>query len=423
MFSEYETESKTDGTDMDSLKNIRAAFPLLNQNPDLVYLDNASTTQKPEVVIDAISRYYREANSNVHRSVYSLAQRSSEAFSEARETVRDFLNAHSSREIIFTRGTTEALNLLAYSLGSIQLKEGDIILSTELEHHANFVPWQQLAVRTGARFMLIPADEQATLVMDFLKELDADGRGERVRIVTMGHISNAFGTVNPVQDVAMWCREHDVPLVLDAAQSVSHMTLDVQEMGVDFICFSGHKLYGPMGMGVLWGRESWLERLPPWQTGGDMIVSVKPENSTWAGLPNKFEAGTPNVEGAVGLAAAIKWFGAVGMAQVQAVEKELSGHVFELLRNLPGLQFYGQNNLDKRLGVFSFNLEKMHGHDVAEFLNSKNIAVRSGFHCAQPAMRAVGVASTCRASLGIYNSVEDIQRLVEALEESRRFFI
>ena len=311
MFNKDESASKTDGTDMDSLKNIRAAFPLLSQNPDLVYLDNASTTQKPEVVIDAISRYYRESNSNVHRSVYSLAQRSSEAFSEARETVREFLNAYSSREIIFTRGTTEALNLLAYSLGSIQLKEGDIVLSTELEHHANFVPWQQLAVRTGARFMLIPADDQASLVMDFLKELDADGRAERVRIVTIGHISNAFGTVNLVQDVAMWCREHDVPLVLDAAQSVSRMTLDVREMGWILFVSVGTSCTDPWVSGVLWGRESWLERLPPWQTGGDMINLVKPEVSTWAGLPNKFEAGTPNVEGAVGLAAAIKWLGAV----------------------------------------------------------------------------------------------------------------
>jgi cysteine desulfurase/selenocysteine lyase len=402
--------------------SVRDEFPLLAANPDLVYLDSAATSQKPEAVLSGMDRYYRQDNANVHRSIYALAERATLAFENARRTVERFLNASSHREIIFTRGTTEALNLLAFSLSELLVGEGDIILVSTLEHHANFVPWQQAAFRKGASLELIPALPDGTLNLDFLESLTRDGRADRVKIAAVGHVSNAFGTVNPVRVISRWCRERGIPLVLDAAQSVPHLHVDAPATGADFLAFSGHKVYGPMGSGVLWGREEWLERMPPWQTGGEMISLVKPEITTWNELPYKFEAGTPDVAAAVGLAAAFDWMTAAGVERIEAREHELELYTWRRLSDIAGLTLYGPADPYRRRGVFSFNLEGIHSHDVAQYLDRAGVAVRSGHHCAQPAMRLLGIPSTARASLAVYNTRTDIDRLADSLAGVQEYF-
>ncbi|MDF1566873.1 MAG: SufS family cysteine desulfurase [Spirochaetaceae bacterium] len=401
---------------------IKKDFPLLMAHPELAYLDNAATSQKPEAVLKALDTYYREANSNVHRALYSLAEKSTVAFEDARRTVERFLNASSPREIIFTRGTTEGLNLLAWSLSELLLGEGDIILVSALEHHANFVPWQQAALRKGAELVLIPALEDGTLDMGFLNELDSDGRAAKVKIAALAHISNAFGTVHPVRILAKWSRERDIPLVLDAAQSAPHLPLDAQATGADFLVFSGHKVFGPMGSGVLWGREEWLEKMPPWQTGGEMISSVKPEKSTWNELPYKFEAGTPDVAAAVGLAAALDWMSSHGVERLEARERDLETYAMRKLTEVEGLILYGPRDPYRRRAVYSFNLAGIHSHDVAQYLDKVQVAIRSGHHCAQPAMRLMGIPSTARASLAPYNTPEDIDRLADAVRGVQEYF-
>ncbi|MCK5735526.1 MAG: aminotransferase class V-fold PLP-dependent enzyme, partial [Spirochaetaceae bacterium] len=366
---------------------IRNEFPLLTANPDLSYLDNAATTQKPEAVLTAIDRYYRQDNANVHRSLYDLAERSTMAFEDSRRVTAAYLNAFSQREIIFSRGATEALNLLSWSLSELILKEGDIILVSAMEHHANFVPWQQAAIRKNAEFVLIPALRDGTLDLDFLKILENDGRAEKVKIAAISHISNAFGTIHPVRKLSEWCQGKGIPLVLDAAQSLPHLHIDVQDIGADFLVFSGHKVYGPMGSGVLWGREEWLERMPPWQTGGEMISMVKPEKTTWNNLPYKFEAGTPDVAAAVGLSAALEWLTNIGIESLEIREQELELYTYKQLSSLEGVTLYGPSDPLIRRAVYSFNLEGIHSHDAAQYMNSLGIAVRSGHHCAQPAMR------------------------------------
>ena len=402
--------------------NIKKEFPLFMAHPELAYLDNAANSQKPEVVLNALDAYYREANSNVHRALYSLAENSTLAFEKARRTVERFINASSPREIIFTRGTTEGLNLLAWSLSELLLDEGDIILVSALEHHANFVPWQQAALRKGAELVLIPALEDGTLDMGFLNELDTDGRATRVKIAALAHISNAFGTVHPVRILAKWSRERNIPLVLDAAQSAPHLPLDAQATGADFLVFSGHKVFGPMGSGVLWGREEWLERMPPWQTGGEMISSVKPEKSTWNELPYKFEAGTPDVAAAVGLAAALDWMNSHGLERLEARERDLEKYAMRKLSEVEGLTLYGPRDPYRRRAVYSFNLAGIHSHDVAQYLDKVQVAIRSGHHCAQPAMRLMGIPSTARASLAPYNTTEDIDRLVDSVRGVQEYF-
>ena len=402
--------------------DFKSQFPLLAENPELVYLDSAATSQKPESVLTAIDGYYRRDNSNVHRSLYDLAERSTLAFENSRRIIESYLNAASHREVIFTRGATESLNLLAWSLSELLVGEGDIILVSTMEHHANFVPWQQAAMRKGAELVLIPARDDATLDLDFLGELDTDGRAERVRIASVAHISNAFGTVHPVRAISRWCRERNIPLVLDAAQSLPHLPIDARATGADFLAFSGHKVYGPMGSGVLWGREEWLERMPPWQTGGEMISIVKPEKTTWNELPYKFEAGTPDVAAAVGLAAALNWMKETGIERLESREHELGLYAFQRLSDVEGLTLYGPADPYRRRGVFSFNLEGIHSHDVAQYLNTEGVAVRSGHHCAQPAMRLMGIPSTARASLAPYNTKSDINRLVEAVRGVQRYF-
>ncbi len=401
---------------------IRNDFPLIVSHPDLAYLDSAATSQKPEAVLTAIDLYYRQDNANVHRSLYDLAERSTLAFENSRRTVEHYLNAASHREIIFTRGTTEGLNLLAWSLTELLVKEGDILLVSALEHHANFVPWQQAAFRKGAELVLIPALKDGTLNLDFFRELEADGRADRVKVAAVAHISNAFGTVHPVRASSKWCRERGIPLVLDAAQSLPHLPIDAPATGADFLAFSGHKVYGPMGSGVVWGREEWLEKMPPWQTGGEMISMVKPEKSTWNELPYKFEAGTPDVAAAVGLAAALNWMKETGVERLEAREHELELYTFEKLTAIEGLTLYGPADPYRRRGVFSFNLDGIHSHDVAQYLDKAGVAIRSGHHCAQPAMRLMGIPSTARASLAPYNIQADIDHLVEGVTGVQEYF-
>ena len=307
------------------------------------------------------------------------------------------------RETIFTRGTTEGLNLLAWSLPELLVSPGDIILTTELEHHSNFVPWQQAALRKGAELVLIPLNLDATLNLGdsgFLYELEKDGRAERVKIVATAHISNAFGTVNPIRELADWCMKRDIPLVIDAAQSIPHIATDVNNLGADFIVFSGHKIYGPMGSGVLWGREHWLEKMQPWQTGGEMISMVRADKTTWNELPYKFEAGTPDVAAAVGLAAALDWVQGIGMERLAIHEEELEQYAAEKLSKIDDLELYGPSGTAFRRAVLAFNAFGLHSHDAAHYLNSHGVAVRSGHHCAQPAMRALGIQSTARAFTG-----------------------
>ncbi|OQX28773.1 MAG: hypothetical protein B0D92_07250 [Spirochaeta sp. LUC14_002_19_P3] len=402
--------------------SIREQFPLLMNYPNLAYLDNAASTQKPLQVLTAMDNYYRNSNANVHRALYSLAERSTAAFEDARSTVQRWLRAETPREVIFTRGTTEALNLLAWSLSELLVEEGDIILVSTLEHHSNFVPWQQAAARKGAELVLIPVLEDSTLNLDFLDTLERDGRSERVKIVSLVHVSNAFGTVNPVREVSKWCKKRDIPLVLDAAQSVQHLPEEAMSSGADFLAFSAHKIYGPLGCGVLWGREKWLERMPPWQSGGEMISSVKLERSTWNELPYKFEAGTPNPAAAVGLAAALGWIAETGMERLETRAKELENHAFQRLSSLSGITLYGPSQPKRRRGVFSFNIEGVHSHDAAQFLDTQGIAIRSGHHCAQPAMRCMGIPSTARASLAPYNTLSDINRLIDAILKAKEYF-
>ncbi len=402
--------------------SIKKQFPLLMNYPDLVYLDNAASSQKPETVLLAMDDYYRNNNANVHRSLYSLAERATHAFEDARRTIEQYIHASSPREVIFVRGSTEGLNLLAWSLSELLVESGDIIMASTLEHHANFVPWQQAALRKGAELLLIPALPDGTLNLEFLEEIDRDGRGERIKIAAVAHVSNAFGTINPIRAISKWCQERGIPLVLDAAQSMPHLPLDALATGADFLAFSGHKVYGPMGSGVVWGRESWLERMPPWQTGGEMISVVRPEKTTWNELPYKFEAGTPDVAAAVGLAAALKWMNETGMARLEARASTLERYTYERLSGLKGVTLYGPNRPDRRRGVFSFNIKGIHSHDVAQFLDTKQIAIRSGHHCAQPAMRLMGIPSTARASLAPYNTTDDIDRLVDAIQQVQEFF-
>ncbi len=402
--------------------SIKDEFPLLKAYPDLVYLDSAATSQKPEAVLTAIDRYYRQDNANVHRSIYNLAERATLAFEGSRRVVESYLNAASHREVVFTRGTTESLNLLAWSLGELLVGEGDIVLVSTLEHHANFVPWQQMAMRKNAELVLIPALPDGTLDMNFFSVLESDGRAERVKTAAVAHISNAFGTVHPVRAISKWCRERGIPLVLDAAQSLPHLPIDAAATGADFLAFSGHKVYAPMGSGVLWGREEWLERMPPWQTGGEMISMVKPEKSTWNELPYKFEAGTPDVAAAVGLAAALNWMKNTGIERLEAREHELGLYAFKKLTAIDGLTLYGPTDPFRRRGVFSFNLDGVHSHDVAQYLDKTGVAVRSGHHCAQPAMRLLGIPSTARASLAAYNTMADIDKLVDGILGVQEYF-
>ncbi len=406
-------------TDLD-IGAVRADFPALDQMVDgypLAYLDSAATAQRPRAVLDAVDHFYRHHNANVHRGLYELSRRATEAFEAARVTVARFLNAPAVEEIVWTRGTTEAINLVAMTWGLQNLREGDEILLTLLEHHSNLVPWQLAAQRTGARIRAIEVDAQGRLLLD---ELDAK-LGDRTRLVAVGHVSNALGTINPVKEITRRAHEAGARVLIDGAQGAPHLPVDVQAIGCDFYALSGHKLGGPMGIGALWSRRELLEEMPPYQGGGEMIDLVELERSTWAAVPHKFEAGTPNVGGAVGMAAAIDYLESLGSA-ARDHEADLARYGLERLNAVRGLRMFGTDEPEGRTAVFSFALEGVHPHDVATVLDARGIAVRAGHHCTQPLMRRLGVPATTRASCFVYNTTEELDRLAEALDETRALF-
>lgn len=396
-----------------------ADFPILDRQVHgrrLVYLDNGATTQKPLAVIEAEARYYRESNANIHRGVHWLSQHSTDLYDRSRERVRGFLNAAQVEEIIFTRGTTEAINLVASSWGRIHLKAGDEILLTGMEHHSNIVPWQLLAEQTGAVIRVVPVTEDGELDMAAFAEL----LNTRTRFVGVCHVSNALGTVNPVAEIIRQAHDVGAVVLVDGAQAVAHQVVDVQALGCDFYVFSGHKLYGPTGMGALYGRKQLLDAMPPWQGGGDMIHTVSFEGSTYAETPQKFEAGTPNIAGAIALDAAIAYVQDIGLERIAAHEARLLEHACEALAAVPGLRFIGQAR--ERAGIVSFVLEGIHPHDLGTILDMEGVAIRAGHHCTMPLMTRFGLPGTARASFALYNRDEDIDILVAGLHKARRLF-
>jgi len=401
------------------VQRVREDFPLLRQEVrgrPLVYLDSAATAQKPQAVIDAIVRFYQHDNANVHRGVHILSERATEAYEGARETVRGFLNARDAREIIFVRGTTEAINLVAQTYGRKHVGPGDEILITQMEHHANIVPWRMLCEQTGATLRVIPVDDRGELVLDAVDALLT----EKTRILAVTHVSNALGTVNPVKELTRRAHAKGIPVLVDGAQSVTHFPVDVQDLGCDFYALSGHKLFGPTGIGVLYGRLERLEPLPPYQGGGDMILSVTMEKITYNRVPHRFEAGTPNLEGAVGLAAAIRYLQALGLDAIAEHDRALMAYATQALESVPGLRMVGTAR--EKAGVLSFTLEDIHPHDVGTILDREGICIRTGHHCAQPVMQHFKLPATARASPALYNTREDVDALVRGLHKVREVF-
>ena len=398
---------------------IKAEFPILSRTvrgKPLVYLDNAATTQKPKAVLEAMDRYYERSNANVHRGVHLLSQEATDAFEAAREAVRGFVSAASVKEVVFTRGTTEAINLVAQSWGRANLKAGDEIVVTTMEHHSNIVPWQLVAAATGAVVRAAPIDDAGELPLDaFARTLSP-----RTRVVAVTHVSNALGTVVPVAEVARMAHARGAVVLVDGAQAAAHVPIDVRAIDADFYAFSGHKLYGPTGIGVLYGKEALLAAMPPWQGGGDMIRTVSFEGTTWNDLPFKFEAGTPNVAGAVGLHAAITWFSGVGLDRAAAHEAALLARGTEILKGIPGVRLVG--TAAHKASVLSFTVEGVHPHDVGTILDLEGVAIRTGHHCAQPVMARYGIPATARASLAVYNLEEDLVALERGLAKVREMF-
>jgi cysteine desulfurase/selenocysteine lyase len=402
-----------------SVAEIRADFPILGRligDRKLVYMDNAATSQKPRAVLDAIRSYYENTNANVHRALHTLGEEATSAYEGSRRSVQRFIGAAKPEEIVFVRGATEAINLVASSWGRENLKPGDDILLTEMEHHSNLVPWQLLASERGCSLRFIPVGPDGGLELGEIDRIWTD----RIRMVALTHLSNVLGTVNDVKQVARLAHERGALILVDGAQSVPNMRVNVRDLDCDFLAFSGHKACGPMGIGVLYAREELLEKMPPFQGGGEMIKAVWLQKSTWNEPPHKFEAGTPNVEGAVGLSAAILYLESLGMESVAAYEEELSRRAVKRLEEIEGLTLYGK--APKRGAVFSFNLSGVHPHDVAQLLDREGIAIRAGHHCAQPLMRKLGVPATARASLSFINTPAEVDLLAEALQKTRRFF-
>ncbi len=398
---------------------VRADFPLLArsiQGKPLVYLDSAASSQRPLAVLRAVEHYETTLHANVHRGVHSLSQWATDAYERSRDTVRRFLNARSSREIVFVRGTTEAINLVANSWGRPNLKAGDEVLITYLEHHANIVPWQMVCAATGATLRAAPITAIGELDMAAFREM----LNPRTKLVAVAHVSNALGTVLPVQEIVRLAHAQGVPVLLDGAQAVAHATVDVQALDCDFYAFSGHKVYGPTGIGVLYGRESLLAAMPPWQGGGEMILSVTIEASTYNELPGKFEAGTPNISGAVGLGAALEYVEELGREAIAAHEHTLLELTNERLAALPGVRLIG--TAPGKAAVVSFTMEGVHPHDIGTVLDSEGIAIRTGHHCAMPIMQFFGLPATARASFGCYNDAHDVERLVQGLRKVRELF-
>ena len=400
---------------------MRREFPTLEQSINgrpLVYLDNAATSQKPRVVLDALQAYYENDNSNVHRGIHELSRRATVAYEESRAKVAGWVGATEPSEIVWTRGTTEAINLVSTAWGLDNVGEGDEILISVLEHHSNIIPWQLLARRTGAVIKYIELDEQGRWILEDLPRLLTD----RTKIVAISHVSNALGTVNPVKRVAAAAHEVGALVLVDGAQGAVHMKVDVQDLGVDCYAFSGHKMCGPTGIGVLWARRDLLDSMEPYQGGGEMIHFVGRDESSWATVPHKFEAGTPNIAGAIGMGAAIDFLSGVGMDAIARHEHELLGYALERMSALDGIRIYGPQSPDEHSALISFTLGDAHPHDISTILDSEGIAVRAGHHCAQLAMQHFGISATARASIYLYNTESDIDRLIEGLEQVQSIF-
>jgi cysteine desulfurase/selenocysteine lyase len=401
------------------IEKIRQDFPVLQQKvhgKPLVYLDNAATTQKPQVVVDTIARYYLSENSNVHRGVHFLSDVATQAYETARSRVRQFLNAAHDQEIIFTRGTTEGINLVASSYGRSRIQPGDEVLISAMEHHSNIVPWQMLCEEKGATLKVIPINDAGEMRLEEYERL----LGDRTRLVSVVYVSNALGTVNPVKQIVAMAHRRGIPVMVDGAQATPHLPVDVQDVGCDFYAFSGHKLFGPTGIGVLYGKEELLEAMPPYQGGGDMISAVTFEKTIYNSLPHKFEAGTPHIAGVIGLAAAIEYVERIGLGQIAAYESELLTYGTDLLSAIPGLRLIGTAR--EKAGVLSFVLRDIHAHDVGTILDHEGIAVRAGHHCAMPVMKRFGIPATARASLAFYNTREELEALAKGIHKAIEVF-
>ncbi|GEM02312.1 cysteine desulfurase / selenocysteine lyase [Halolactibacillus halophilus] len=401
-----------------TLLDVKSDFPLLNQqinDHSLVYLDSAATAQKPQVVIDAVSDYYKYDNANVHRGVHTLGQRATDAYEGARETVTQFIHAKDSKEIIFTRGTTSSINIVARSYGDAFITAGDEIVLTEMEHHSNLIPWQQVAKRTGATLKFIPLEVDGTITMTSVKETIT----EKTKLVAITHVSNVLGTINPIKDITSYAHDLGAVVLVDGAQAVPHMAVDVEELDCDFYAFSGHKLGAPTGIGVLYGKAALLNQMAPVEFGGEMIDFVSLTSATFKELPWKFEGGTPIIAGAVGLAKAIDYLQTIGFDKIAAHEKALTNYAMSKLKQLDGVDIYGP---EERCGLITFNLTDVHPHDTATVLDSFGVAVRAGHHCCQPLMKWLNVTATARASFYVYNTFEDVDLFIDGLKQAKEFF-
>ncbi|WP_100332185.1 cysteine desulfurase [Bacillus xiapuensis] len=402
-------------------KEIKQYFPILDQEVNgqpLVYLDSAATSQKPVQVIEALNKYYREDNSNVHRGVHTLGTRATDAYEGTRDKVRKFINAKAREEIIFTRGTTTSINTIAASYGRANVKEGDEIVITYMEHHSNIIPWQQLAKATGAALKYIPLQENGTILLDDAKAAITD----KTKIVSVAMVSNVLGTVNPIKEIAAIAHQHGAVMVVDGAQAAPHMKIDVQAIDCDFLAFSGHKMCGPTGIGVMYGKKDLLEKMEPIEFGGEMIDFVGLYESTWKELPWKFEGGTPIIAGAIGLGAAIDFLEEIGLDEIERYEHRLAAYAMEKMSEIKGMEIYGPRIGEERAGLVTFNLADVHPHDVATVLDAEGIAVRAGHHCAQPLMKWLDVSATARASFYLYNTEEEVDKLVQGLLKTKEYF-
>jgi len=407
----------------ETFEDLRTDFPVLERKvrdgKDLVYFDNAATTQKPNQVIDAITNYYRNHNSNIHRAVHALAEESTEAFEMTRDKVAKFLNIQDRQEIVFVKGTTEAINLVAYAWGRENVNEGDIVVTTEYEHHSNIVPWQLLTQEKKAKLKYIDIDENGELILEQLDEYLETGK---VKLVTFSHMSNVLGTITNTQQIISKCKNAGVKTLVDGAQSVPHMRVDLSTLDCDFFAFSAHKMLGPTGVGVLWAKKEILEKMQPFLGGGDMIREVHKYETTWNDLPYKFEAGTPNIADVIGFATAIEYLEKIGMENIRNHEVELTKYALEKMTKIKGITLYGTKDMERRGGVISFNFNDVHPHDVATIIDKEGVAIRSGHHCAQVLMEKLNVAATNRASFYIYNTKEEVDKLISSLEKVAKVF-
>lgn len=403
-----------------NIDKIRSDFPILNKlqnNKPIIYFDNAATTQKPQVVIDSLKEYYENYNANIHRGVYYLSQKATEKYEETRNIVKNFINAQFDEEIVFTKGATDSLNLLAYSLARTYLKEGDEVIISHMEHHANIVPWQELVKYYGIKLVVLPVDDNGELILSKLEDLIT----YKTKIISIVHISNSLGTINPIEEIIKKAHEFDIKVIVDASQSIQHTKIDVQKLDCDFLVFSGHKIYGPTGTGVLYGKKKYLKEMVPYQTGGDMILNVTLEKTIFNDIPNKFEAGTPNIEGIIGLGEAIKYFQKYSIDDIYEYEKELLNYATNKVLEIDGIKIIGTSK--NKASVLSLYSDVVHPHDLGTLLDEQNICIRAGHHCTQPVMQRFGIPATARASFAFYNTIEEIEQFIEALKKSIKLFL